>query len=101
MSGKLFVFIHESNHPNSAQNIASGVILAQRVALPAGKLDLAFGLGGYAIAGCGTVFPHAHGLQNVAVTSDACALKNERAVNAAIGTNNEADLHSLAAGRRR
>jgi hypothetical protein len=28
MSGKLLVFIHESNHPNAVEKVASGVILA-------------------------------------------------------------------------
>ena len=79
----------------------AGAILAQllRQVLSAGKLDLAFRLRRHTIARCRTISPHAHGLQDMAVAGEAPALKNERAVNAPIGSNNEADFYCLAACR--
>jgi len=57
--------------------------------LPAGKLDLALGLCRNAVAGGRTISPGADNLENVAIAGCACALQNERAVDPAIGANDE------------
>jgi hypothetical protein len=69
--------------------------------LSARKFDFAFGFGGDAVAGCGAISPGAHGLQDVTVAGESRAFQNERAVHVTIGSNNEADFHFLAVGRRR
>jgi hypothetical protein len=69
------------------------VILAQaRRNSTAGKLNVAFSLGGYAVAGCGAIPPGANGAQNVAVADSPGALQNKRAVHAAVSADNECDL---------
>jgi hypothetical protein len=61
--------------------------------LSAGEFDLAFDLGGDAIAGCGTIPPRAHGLQDVTVAGESGALKNQWAVDAPVGANDETDSY--------
>jgi hypothetical protein len=80
----------------------AAVILAQRLrgVLSAGKLDFAFGLGRHSVAGCGTISPRAHGLQNMTITRDSRALQNERSVNAPVDSDDEADFYSTAVGCR-
>lgn len=80
----------------------AGAILAQplRPVLSAGKFDLAFGLRGNTVAGCRTVSPGPHRLQNIAIARDARAFENERAVNAPIGSDDKADSYFLAARDR-
>ena len=75
-----------------------GVILAQRlgVVLSAGKFDLAFDLGGNAIAGCGTISPGPNRLQNVTVAGESGALEYERAVYTPVGADDETDFYLLA-----
>ena len=68
--------------------------------LPAGKLDLAFGFSGDAVARCRTISPPADGLDNMAVPGQTFALQDERTVDAAIGPNDEAHPDSLALAER-
>src|SRR5579864_963577 len=60
-----------------------------------GKLNLSFRLGRDTIAGCGPVPPAANGSQYVAIGFRTGALQNQRAVHAAIGPDNKADLHPV------
>ena len=66
------IFVHEWNHPTAAvilPRCASGV-------LSAGEFDFAFGFGGHPVAGCGTISPRAHSLQDTTVAGDPGALQN-------------------------
>lgn len=88
------IFIHEWNHPTAAvilPRCPSGV-------LSAGEFDFAFGFGGHPVAGCGTISPHAHSLQDTTVTGDPGALQNKRSVNPPVNSNDEADFYSSAVG---
>jgi len=78
------------------------VILAQRLrgVLSAGKFDFAFGLGRQPVAGCRSISPCAHGLQNMAVTDDARAFQDKRGVNPSVDSDDEADFYSPAVGGR-
>jgi len=90
----IFVFIHDSDRE------ADEFILAQvREFSSAGKFDLAFGFGGHAVAGCGTIPPGANRSQHNAVTDCASAFQNEGTVYTSIGSDDEADFHFLPAAR--
>ena len=74
----------------------SGLILAQRLILSVGKLDLPFGFGRNTIAGCWTVSPRAHRLEHMAIAGQTGTLQDERAVDTAVGTDDEAHFDPLA-----
>jgi len=78
-----------------------GAILAQRlgVVLSAGKFDLAFDLGGNAIAGCGTISPGPNRLQDMTVAGKSGALEYQGTVYTPVGTDDETDFYFLAMRR--
>ena len=60
--------------------------------LAMGKLDLAFSFGRNAVAGRRAISPVAHGLQDIAIAGRTGALKDQRAVYAAVRADDEADF---------
>src|ERR1700733_995133 len=88
-SGISLFFVHGSTHSTAA------VILAQPLSrgLSVGKLDLAFRLCGHTVARGRTISPGAHRLQNMAIAGEPRTLKNQRAVDAPIGSDDEADFY--------
>ncbi len=93
---RFFVVIHESDY-----SAAEGILaLAPPPLLSAGKLDLPLDFGGHAIASRRAISPAAHDLQHIPIPGQSRAFQNQRAVHTAIGSDNEADLHSTPIRRR-
>lgn len=59
----------------------------------AGKLDVAFGLGRYSIAGGGTIAPGSDRSQNVPIPKPAAAFQNQGAMYSAIGSDDKIYLY--------
>jgi hypothetical protein len=73
--------------PHFKTAMANGLFLSS-----SGKLNLAFSLGGDAVAGRWTELPASNHAQNVAISNRPCALQDQRAIDVPVSADDEVNL---------